>query len=249
MNMIEYIILGIVQGLTEFLPVSSSGHLVILERVFGISTGQVTTSVILHLGTLLALCIFFFKDILGLFRHPRALWLIFIVTFITGIIGVSGKGFFEELFSLPKFVALSWIVTGIILILTSKFMQAKRHRVTLKDAFILGAAQGIAIIPGISRAGVTISTLLFRGVDRETSFHFSFLASIPAILGAAIVESRDINFVFQGEPKYFIAGFLFSLLAGLASLRILHTVIRKAKLHYFGYYCFLIAIITLLFIK
>lgn len=235
--------------MTEFLPVSSSGHLVILSKVFGISSGQLATSIILHLGTLMALCIFFFKDILRLLRHPRGLWLIFIVTFIKGIIGISGKGFFEELFSLPKFVALSWIVTGIILILASKFMQAKRHSVSIKDAVILGITQGIAIIPGVSRSGVTISTLLFRGVDRETSFHFSFLASIPAILGATIVEANDINFVFQGEPSYLIVGFFFSLLFGLVALGILHTVIRRAKLHYFGYYCFLIALVTLLFIK
>ncbi|MFA4842394.1 MAG: undecaprenyl-diphosphate phosphatase, partial [Candidatus Omnitrophota bacterium] len=196
--MIKYIILGIVQGLTEFFPVSSSGHLAILLRAFGISSGQVAISVILHLGTLLALCIFFFKEILGLYRRPKTLLLIFIVTCITGIIGISGKGFFEELFSNPKFVAFSWIVTGVILILTGKFTQAKRHTVNTKDALILGATQGIAIIPGISRSGITISTLLFRGLDRETSFRFSFLASIPAIVGAAMVEAKDINFVFQG---------------------------------------------------
>jgi undecaprenyl-diphosphatase len=247
--MLKYIILGIAQGLTEFLPVSSSGHLVILQRVFGISANQVAVSVILHLGTLSALCIFFFKDILRLFNHPRALGLIVIVTFITGIIGVAGKGFFEELFSSPKFVALAWLITGAVLLLTRNFMQPKKHHVDPRDATILGLAQGIAIIPGLSRSGMTVSTLLFRGIDRETSFHFSFLASIPAIVGAAIVEARDINFIFQGETKNFLAGFACSLITGFFALRLMHTLVRQAKLYYFGYYCIFAALVTLVFIK
>lgn len=247
--MLKYVILGMIQGITEFLPVSSSGHLVIMQKILGISGEEVVVSVILHLGTLVALLIFFFKDIAKLLRNFKALFLIIIVTLITGVIGILGKDFFEELFSLPKFVALAWIVSGIILILTRKFMDSKRNNVTAKDAVILGAAQGIAIIPGISRSGITISTLLFRGLDRETSFRFSFLASMPAVLGATILEAKKINFAFQVAPGNLFAGFLFSLLIGLLSLWILHAVLRKAKLHYFGYYCIILAIITLLFIK
>ncbi|OGX19457.1 MAG: hypothetical protein A3K54_04965, partial [Omnitrophica WOR_2 bacterium RBG_13_44_8] len=191
--MLKYIILGIIQGVTEFLPVSSSGHLVIAEKLLGINEHLVAVSVILHLGTSLALVIFFFRDILNLLRNLRLLSYIIIVTLITGIIGLSGKDFFERLFASPKLVAAALIITGIILLLTKKFMQAKRNTLNLKDALVLGLTQGFAIIPGISRSGMTISTLLFRGLDREVSFRFAFLASIPAVFGAAILEAKNIG--------------------------------------------------------
>jgi len=247
--MLKYIILGIIQGVTEFFPVSSSGHLVIMQRVLGVTEHTVAISVVLHLGTCLALVIFFFKDILNLLRNIRLISYILIVTIVTGIIGVSGKGFFEKLFDSPRLVALALIVTGIILILTKKFMDAKRSALNAKDAFTLGLTQGIAIIPGISRSGITISTLLFRGLDRETSFKFSFLASIPAVFGAAILEAKDIGFACNIGIDNLVAGFIASLLTGILSLGLLKIILKKAKLHYFGYYCIIISIITLLFIR
>jgi undecaprenyl-diphosphatase len=126
-------------------------------------------------------------------------------------------------------------------------MQAKRSVLNIKDAFILGLTQGIAIIPGISRSGITISTLLFRGLDRQTSFQFSFLASIPAVFGAAILEAKDTRLALNAGFGNLIIGFIFSLLTGILSLRILKIALGKAKLHYFGYYCIIIAVITLLF--
>lgn len=247
--MLKYIILGIIQGLTEFLPVSSSGHLVIMQKVLGISAGGLALSVVLHLGTVLALIIFFFKDILNLARNLKWLSLIIIVTIITGIIGLSGKDFFERLFTSPRIVAISLICTGIILILTRKFMVVKRSEVSFKDAFILGITQGIAIIPGISRSGITISTLIFRKIDQETSFKFSFLASIPAVLGAAILEMKHIRIALKFESMHFLVGFIFSFLTGLLALKLLKIILKQAKLYYFGYYCILIAVITLLFIR
>lgn len=246
--MLKYIILGIIQGLTEFLPVSSSGHLVIMQKLFGITEQAVVVSVVLHLGTSLALVIYFFKDILNLSRNIKLLSYIIVVTLVTGIIGISGKDFFEGLFSAPRLVAIALIFTGIILILTKKIMQAKRSALNIKDALILGLTQGFAIIPGISRSGITISTLLFRGLDREMSFRFSFLAAIPAIFGAAILEAKNINLACNNCGNLII-GFIFSLLTGILSLKILKIVLGKAKLHYFGYYCIIIAVITLLFIK
>jgi len=128
-------------------------------------------------------------------------------------------------------------------------MLKRCHRLSLKDALILGITQGIAIIPGISRSGITISTLLFRKINRETSFRFSFLASIPAVFGAAILESKKINLLPRVDIKNFIVGFIFSLLTGIFSLWILKIVLNKAKLYYFGYYCIFVAIITLLFLR
>lgn len=246
--MFKYIILGIIQGITEFFPVSSSGHLVIAQKFLGVTEQAVVVSVVLHLGTSLALVIFFFKDILNLLRNIRLLSYIIIVTLVTGVIGVSGKGFFERLFNSPRLVAVALIVTGIILILTKKFMETKRSALNIKDALALGITQGFAIIPGISRSGITISTLLFRGLDRETSFRFSFLASIPAVFGAAILEAKDISLACNMDARNLIIGFILSLLTGLLSLRILKIILGKAKLYYFGYYCIIIAIITLLFI-
>lgn len=247
--MLKYIILGIVQGLTEFLPVSSSAHLAIIQHIFKIIEHQLALSVVLHLGTVLALVVFFFKDILNLCRDMRMLLMISLVTLITGIIALSGKDFFEGLFSSPKFAAGALIFTGIILLSTKKFINTNRAAVGFKDAAILGFSQALSIIPGISRSGITISTLLFRGVEPKTSFKFSFLVSIPAVLGAVILEAKEIGFVLRGEFKNLALGLFCSFLSGLLALAVLRVILRNAKFHYFGYYCILVAVITLLFIR
>ena len=247
--MIKYILLGIIQGLTEFLPVSSSAHLVILEKLLQMHGNELAITVILHLGTCLALVIFFFKDIIKLLRDIKTILLIAVVTVITGIIGLSGKDFFEGLFISVVPVAFALIATGVILILSKKFIHNHRQELNVKDAAVLGTTQGIAIIPGISRSGITICTLLFRGMDREASFKFSFLASIPAVLGAAILEARKITHIPGPEIKNFIIGFIFSLLTGILALGIVRAALKNAKLHYFGYYCIFVAIITLLFLR
>ena len=246
--MLNYVILGIIQGITEFLPISSSGHLVIMQKILGITGQEVALSVVLHLGTLFAVAIFFLKDILGLCRDKKMLLFIFVVTIITGIIGVLGKGFFESLFSSVKSVAVALLFTGAILLFTKRFTQAKRDSLGIKDALILGFTQAIAIIPGISRSGITISTLLFRGIDREMSFKFSFLVSIPIILGATLLEVKNIGFALNGNFNGFLVGFIFSLSSGMVSLWLLRQILRKAKFYFFGYYCIIIGIITLLFI-
>jgi undecaprenyl-diphosphatase len=220
-----------------------------MQRILGLSGNEVALSVVLHLGTVLALLVFFFKDILGLLGNLKLLLYIAIVTVTTGIIGVAGRDFFEGLFSSVGLVAIAWIFTGIILILTKQFMSAKRSQLNIKDAIILGFTQAIAIIPGVSRSGITISALLFRKIDRETSFRFSFLAAIPAVCGAALLEARKINLALRGEYINFMAGFIFSFLVGLFSLWVLKLIIQRAKLHYFGYYCILAAILVLLFVR
>jgi len=247
--MVKYIFLGIIQGITEFLPVSSSGHLVIMQRLLGMTKDQVAVSVILHLGTAFALVVFFFKDLLKLLNNFRLLLLLFVATVITAVIGLLGKIFFESLFASTVPVALALIVTGLILIRTKMFMNGRNTGITFKDAAILGLMQSIAIIPGISRSGITISTLLSRGKDIENSFRFSFLAAIPVIFGAAIVEAKNIDFAMRAEIGNLLAGFIASFLFGVASINILKIVLKKAKLYYFGYYCIIAAIITLLFIR
>jgi len=247
--MLKLIILGIVQGLTEFLPVSSSGHLVLTQKIIGLPGEEIATSLILHMGTILALLIFFYRDILKIFRDRHMILMIAVVTFVTGVIGIIGKKFFESTFASTSWLVAGWFITAVVLISTKYFSQGKKGKVNSLDALIMGFAQGASILPSISRSGATVAALLFRGLKREEAFKFSFLASIPAIAGAALLESKDMVFSFQGHALDYIAGFIASLLCGIFSLWLLRLVIRKAKLYYFGYYCAVIAVLTLIFIK
>lgn len=247
--MIKYIILGLLQGMTEFLPVSSSGHLVIMQRLLGLRGQEVMLIVVLHLGTLLALAVFFFKDLLGLFSKPKSVLYLAVVSVITAAIGLGGKDFFEALFTSPKLVALALMVTGVALLATKRSASGKKDSVGLKDAVILGFTQAAAIIPGISRSGATISTLLFRGIKPEEAFRFSFLAAIPVILGAALLEFKGINLAFNIDSAGLAVGFISSFTAGLISLRFLKVVLKKAKLYYFGYYCIAAGAAALLLLR
>ncbi|MFA4988141.1 MAG: undecaprenyl-diphosphate phosphatase [Candidatus Omnitrophota bacterium] len=247
--MIEYIFLGIIQGLTEFLPVSSSGHLVILQNLLGVTADKLTVSVVLHLGTLLAVVIFFRKDILGLFRNPRMLGLVLVASAITGIIGISAKDLFERAFCSVRVVGAAWFFTGLILIFAGKASSSGRRTPGAKDACFLGLVQSLAIIPGVSRSGITISALLLRKIDPKEAFTFSFLVSIPLILAAAALEAGKINGLNAGDLGNLTAGFFFSLLTGLAALSFLRMVINKARFHYFGYYCLFVSVLTLIFIR
>jgi undecaprenyl-diphosphatase len=247
--MVKYIFLGLVQGLTEFLPVSSSGHLVILEHLLGIRENGLALSIVLHLGTGVSVIIFFFKDILEALRNFKLVLMLALATVITVAIGLLGNDFFESLFDSPAKVAGGLVVTGVLLISTRKFMHGKKRQVGFLDSVIFGFSQGAAIIPGISRAGSTISVLLFRGVDIDSSFKFSFLASIPVIFGAALFEAKKIDFALTLAPADLVAGFLSSLFTGLFALWALRLVLHRARLYYFGYYCIIVAIVTLLFVK
>lgn len=247
--MFKYILLGAVQGLTEFLPVSSSGHLLIAQNLLGLSGEEIALAIVLHLGTLIAVVVFFFKEILEVLRDKAYLALVILVTFITGVIGLIGKDFFEGLFSSTKAVVVSFLITGVILLLTRNFMSAKNEKIGTKDALILGFTQAIAILPGISRSGITISTLLFRKIEKEACFKFSFLISIPLILGATLLEIRKIGSALEGNLVNLTAGFVASVICGLIALFILKAVIKRAKFYYFGYYCILVALLTLIFIK
>ena len=241
---IKYIFLGIVQGLTEFLPVSSSAHLVIFQDLLGFKENQILLDIVLHVGTLFALIVFLFKDIKRLLTI-KVLFLIFLATVLTVAIVLLGEDFFEGMFSAPAKLALPLFITGITLLCTKKFTKGLRSLSELKigDAFWLGILQGISVIPGLSRSGLTISALLFRNVQREAAFKFSFLASIPVILGALLFKVGEFSQISSFEFKYMAFGFFASFLSGLLALKILLIVIRKARLHLFGYYCLALAFV------
>ena len=248
--MIKYIILGLVQGLAEFLPVSSSAHLIILQKILGITRDKLALTIFLHLGTICSLLVFFNKDIFKALRNLKTIFMVIAVTLVTVIIAFPLKGFSEKVFTSSKLIACALAITGVILIFTRKFMHEKREELNFKDALMLGLAQGIsAICRGISRSGITVSTLLFRKIKPEAAFKFSFIASIPAILGAAVLDFKEIRHALKFNFTDFIVGFGVSFLSGLLALWFLRKALDKAKLHYFGYYCIIVAILTFIFIK
>lgn len=247
-----YALLGIIQGLTEFLPVSSSGHLVLFTWLSGVKQSQVLPIIITcHLGTFFALICFFARDIWAMFKDLAIVAQIVVVNLITAIIVLSGRGFFEQLFQRPRVVCLALLVTAIILISARRFSSARRDMFALnfKDAFWLGLSQGLAVIPGISRSGITIFSLLARGVKPETAFKFSFIAGIPAILGSFLIELKDIKFAFNNHLGNLCLALGMSFFFGLLGLFILKRVVKRLQLHYFGYYLIMVSILGFIFVK
>ncbi len=245
----SYVLLGIIQGLTEFLPVSSSGHLALLHRFLGMNQEVISLSVVLHLGTVCAMLLFFRRDLLALRNDRVLLGQVALVTVITGVVGLGGKSFFEGLFNSPRAVGAGWLVTACVLGLTARVSGGERLRMSLRDAFILGGAQAAAIMPGVSRSGITIATLLFLRLQRDRAFRLSFLAGIPAIIGAAVLEAPEIDAAARTHLFEYAAGFCASLASGLAALWLLRLIMNKAKLHYFGVYCAVAALLTFIFVR
>ncbi len=250
MNIFYIIILGIIQGLTEFLPISSSGHLEIFKNLFGMQKGDLFLTLILHAGTLLAVLIFFYKEILNLFKSfsykkNPTLYFIIIANIPTAIIGFIIEKKYSHLSSL-WFIGIMLIFTAVILLMIKKFQNAKED-LTAKKSFTIGIAQGLAALPGISRSGSTIATSLFLKVKKEKAFAFSFIISIPAILGANLYKMIEIS---KTPSKmtipifHLICGFIAAFLVGWACLFILKKLIQSKKFHYFGYYCLIIGTAT-----
>lgn len=269
MKVIEAIILGIIQGLTEFLPVSSSGHLVLGQHLLGVQSPGITLEVVLHLGTLLSVVIVYWQDIIGLFRgffslvanpgggrsmpgdlvvHRKMVILILIGMIPTGIMGFFLEPIFERLFATLIAVGIALILTGIVLFSISRLKDGRRRwrQMNFVDALIIGLAQGCAIVPGLSRSGMTISSALGRGMDRETATRYSFLLSLPAIAGAAVLKFDDIMAVgYQGDAIPLIAGFLAAMIAGIIAIRMLIAVLQRGRMQYFAYYVWAVAAVTL----
>jgi len=263
-------ILGVVQGLTEFLPVSSSAHLVITQNLFGFKEPQLLLDVVLHLGTLAAVAVFLWKEIIDITvgtvkgcvalakREPKPLetypdfftgLCVIIATVPTGLMGVLFKDQFEAMFGSVTMVGFFLLVTGCVLF-TTKFVQVIRARkLTVIDALIIGVAQGIAICPGISRSGMTITAGILRRLDPVFAAKFSFLLSIPSILGAALLHAKDLNGVSIEGLGYLAVGFLSSAIAGYLSLAVLIRVVKSFKLYYFSYYCWAVGILVIIFSK
>ncbi|MFN3966954.1 MAG: undecaprenyl-diphosphate phosphatase [Endomicrobiia bacterium] len=245
--LLKSIFLGIVQGLTEFFPISSSGHLVFFQEIFGLKEPEILFDVVLHLGTLLAILIYLRKDLVTLLKNIRFLFLIILGNFFTALVALPFKETVEKFFVDSLYPAVFLIITGILLFSASKFSKGSKtiENFSIIEVIFVGIVQGISVLPGISRSGATISTGMFLGWNRIDSAKFSFLISIPSVLGATIIEAKKVP-ISGFAPSDFIAGFVFALISGIFALYFLFGILGKAKLHYFSYYCWVVGVIVLL---
>jgi len=250
MTLIEAIISGIVQGVAEFLPISSSGHLVVLHKLMGSTEPQILFDIFLHLGTLLAIFIVFGREIIeSVTTNKKAGFFVLVGSAITVLFVLFFGKNIEIAFNDVKIVGIMFLVTGAWLIL-GDFVRFGTEGLSTLKAVLIGLAQGIATIPGISRSGATISTGLFLGLGARSSATFSFLLAIPAIIGAflfKIIKEPGIGGLDGLSVNYFI-GFIISCIVGVLSLKILLRVLSKGKLHWFGVYCILLGILVFVFL-
>ncbi len=270
MNLTEAVLLGVVQGLTEFLPVSSSGHLVLFQNLLGLTQPLLAFDISVHVGTLFAVVIYFFKDIVAILkalvkwlrvlpdikaasellakdREIRIALLIVAGSIPTAILGLVFKEIAETLFSSVTIVGVTLMITGVVLWGTRR-LGAGGHgvrRFTIKNSVAIGIVQGLAIIPGISRSGATIAAGLYLGLDRETAARFSFLLSIPAVAGAGLLGAGDLVGHSNLPLTITAAGTLASCLVGYASLRFLVWMVGRGRLHYFAPYCMVLGLAAL----
>ncbi|MBQ7151760.1 MAG: undecaprenyl-diphosphate phosphatase [Synergistaceae bacterium] len=255
--MFNTFILGVVQGLCEFLPVSSSGHLALFQYFFGLNSGGenlVAFDLLLHLATVLALLIYFRREVWQVISEWCAGWLgekkrgwewgwaIIISTVITGAIGLPMRGIVNIVSESPLFVGGGLMVTAIVLAFVPVASRERKNFSLFKTAVIVGIAQGIAVLPGISRSGMTIAASLLMGLGVSEAFTFSFMISIPAILGANLLEALKI--LKTGQAVYMPEGYLIACVAafvlGLAALGIMRRLVSSEKWPYFGIYCFIV---------
>lgn len=276
MNFIQAILMGIVQGLSEFLPISSSAHLVFTSNFYKViknipivqsSNEEVFFDIMVHLGTLIAVLIFFRKDVLNILK---AMWhaiktknwedkeaklglFIMAGTVITVMLALPINEIAEKLVYSPSIVGILLFITGFTLLYSeykSKKLEEKKDEVSLKTSILIGLAQGLAALPGFSRSGWTIATGLFCGLDRVTAARYSFLLSIPIILGASMVYPLikiDIHEAVQYNWSAIIAGTVVSAIVGYLCIKYFMKFISKFSLAIFGYYCIITGVTTAIF--
>lgn len=259
-SLLEAIVLGIVQGIAEFLPISSSGHLVIVDHLFfpdaeiDQSAKKLELNVALHLGTLFSILVVYRSDIFSLIRQPRHAISIVIATLPIVVIGLTLKDQIESAFNSPIVAGIGLVITAVFLFLT-KIFDANREKSDETQqlpgplhALLIGAFQAVAIVPGISRSGSTITGGVLVGLPQQQAARFSFLIAIPAICGAATLSLKDIfeQGTTTNEMLPLAVGLFTAFLVGLISLKWLLSVISKGRLHWFSGYCFTVGIATIL---
>lgn len=270
MGLLHAMLLGVVQGLTEFLPVSSSGHLVLFQSLFGMKEPELFFDVSVHMGTLVAVCVFFYQDLKEISavllststwsprqsgrwqrwsRMPemRLFGLILVGTVPTALLGLMFRPVAEMLFSSVRMVGIMLLVTGLLLWLTRRVRPGGRNtgKLSLWDGLWVGMMQGIAILPGISRSGATIAMGLFRGLDRETAARYSFLLSIPAILGAMALQLVGARTSALPPLGPIALGTCVAGAVGYVALKVLIRLVQKGDLYVFAFYCWPVGVVVI----
>lgn len=271
MTLFEAVILGLVQGLSEFLPISSSGHLALLQYFFGIEGESVLAfATLLHLGTLVSIFAVYYKDILELVielgatikdiatgKGPRINandtrrlgFLIIMATIPTGIIGVAFQDFFGDLYLSLVAIGTGLLITGTVLWVAEKMAQGHKNirQMKFRDAFLVGVFQSIALIPGISRSGSTIVGGLFSGVKREVAVKFAFLISIPSVLGAVVLEAPSAfkDGMDASLVVPILVGVVIAAVSGFIAIKTMIKVVSDKKLYYFSFYTWILGALVL----
>lgn len=255
MNLLEAFLLGLIQGITEFLPVSSSGHLVMGQALLGIRIPGVSFEVAVHVATLLSVLVVFRKRIsdlvAGVVRGDRGAWrytgLLVVASLPATVVGLGFKDLLESLFESPVVAGVSLLVTGVFLWSSKGALSREpREAPALGAAAVMGLAQAFAIIPGISRSGATVVAGLWMGVDAEEAAAFSFLMAIPAILGAAVLQVSDLDRTLSSAPM--LLGSLVAAAAGILAIRTFLAMLENKSFHRFGIYCWVAGGAFLLFL-
>ncbi|MDQ0188561.1 undecaprenyl-diphosphate phosphatase [Alicyclobacillus cycloheptanicus] len=249
MDWTQAVVLGVVQGITEFLPISSSGHLVLLQKLWHIQGDQLLFITLLHIGTLIAVLWAFRADIGWLIRHPLSRFsrMLFVALVPTALIGVLFEDAFDQLFASGATLGLEFVVTGVILWWMDSVTSGTKSQddVRTSDAVWIGIFQGAAILPALSRSGLTIAGGLWRGLDRDTAGRFSFLVSIPAILGATVLELEKALSAPMGEGATpwgpMMVGTAAAVVAGYLSVRFTLWLLRHAQMRWFALYAWALA--------
>ncbi|MDR2598976.1 MAG: undecaprenyl-diphosphate phosphatase [Oscillospiraceae bacterium] len=272
MTLLMSIFLGIVQGITEFFPISSSGHLAVLQNMFNINEPDLLFEVLVHMGTLLAVCFSYRKDIYEMVRDGleylrlksdshkdepitlkppgRALLFIILAT-LPMFVAVFFYGAISRLFFNTFFIGFALLVTGGLLFVSSRYIKQgnkTEKTMTAVDAIIIGLVQAVALLPGLSRSGTTISVGLARGFSGSFAVRFSLLLSIPAILGSTFFEI--FNLISEGADfvllPIYLVGFLFATIVGFFAIQFLRRIMAKGNLGYFAYYCWVVGVIVII---
>ena len=267
-------VLGFVQGVAEFLPISSSGHLTLLQHFFGMEEPDNLFNILLHFATLIAVCVYYIQDVLEMivefFRgiaavfsrnpsrgHPpeaRRLVFLIIVGTLPLFVVMLVKDYVEALGSNPVFVSCALLVTGCILFFSDRMSGGRKNArsATVKDVLLVGLAQGCATIPGLSRSGCTISAGVAVGFDRKFAVRYSFLMSLPAVLGATILEIKDVLGAEGGLPEgvlpKYLLGMVIAGVVGYFAIRLVNLLADKGKFGAFAYYCWAAGLISLVLI-
>ena len=267
------VLMGVLQGVAEFLPISSSGHLALFQHFFGVENYEETQmffTVLLHLGTLISVCVYYWRDVIDMIREfflgirdltvrrgggappppTRRLVMMIIVATLPLFAILPVKGLVEDAMSNVTFVSVALLATGFILFFSDRMARGRKNarNATVADALLVGCAQAVGTLPGISRSGITISAGLLRGFDRTFAVRFSFLMSLPAVLGANILEVADAvqtGGVDTSRLPMYLVGMVVSGVVGYFAIRLVNLLANKGKFGAFAYYCWAVGIVSL----